>query len=68
MSRFYGSNKFRQLPKRSRSKNFPTSNMELSVTMIKKVAFVLKYTFTDVAGPLDLPLYKCKTEEALKVP
>ena len=34
----------------------------------KKVAVVLKYTFTDVAGLMDLPAYKCKTEEVLKVP
>ena len=66
MSRFYGSIKFRQLQRRSGSKNFPTSKIELFVTMTQKVAVVLKYTFTDVAGSLDLPLYK--TEEALKVP
>ena len=34
----------------------------------KKVAVVLKYACTNVAGPLDLPMYKCKTEETLKVP
>ena len=34
----------------------------------KKVAVVLKYTFTNVAGPLDLLVYKCNTEETLKVP
>ena len=34
----------------------------------KNVAVILKYTFTNVARPLDLPVYKCKTEETLKVP
>ena len=34
----------------------------------KKVAVVLKYTFKNLAGPLHLPVYKCKTEEALQVP
>ena len=33
----------------------------------KNVAVVLKYTFTNVAAPLDLPVYKCKTVETLKV-
>ena len=34
----------------------------------KKVAVVLNYTFIGIARFLDLPLYKCKTEKALKVP
>ena len=34
----------------------------------KKVADVLKYTCTNVAGSLNLPMYKCKIEETLKVP
>ena len=34
----------------------------------KNVAVILKYTFTNVARPLDLPVYKCKTEKTLKVP
>ena len=34
----------------------------------KKVTVVLRYIFTVVAGFLDVSLYKCKTEEALKVP
>ena len=68
MCRFFGSKKFRQLPRRSESKNFPPSKMGLFVTMTQKVAVVLKYTFTNVAGPLDLLVYKCNTEETLKVP
>ena len=68
MCRFNGSDKFRQSSRRNRSNNFPSFKMELFVTMSQKMAFVSKYTFTDVAGLLDLPLYKCKTEEVLKVP
>ena len=63
MSRLYCSKKFRQLPRRSESKNFPSSKMELFVTMTQKGS-----SFTSVAEPLDLPMYKRKTEEPLKVP
>ena len=63
MCRFYGSKKFRQLPRRSESKNCPSSKMELFVTMTQKGS-----SFTSVAEPLDLPMYKRKTEETLKVP
>ena len=69
MGRFYGSKKFRQLQRRSGFKNFLSSKMELFVTMTqKKVAVVLKCFCTNVAGPLDLPMYKFKTDETLKVP
>ena len=68
MCRFFGSMKFRQLPRRSVFKNFLPSKMELFVTMTQKVAVILKYIFTNVARPLDVPVYKCNTEETLKVP
>ena len=52
------SNKFRQLQSRSGSRNL----------VFSRNIWIFQYTFTDVAGFLDLPLYKCKTELALKVP
>ena len=61
------SNTFRQLQIRSRSRNLAPSKVKLLVTIHKEVAVVLKYTFTDVAGLLDLSLYKCKSEVAVKV-
>ena len=63
MCRFYGSKKFRQLPRRSESKNLPSSKMELFMTMTQK-----GISFANVAEPLDLPLYKHKIEETLKLP
>ena len=34
----------------------------------KKIAGILKYTSTNVAGPLHLAVYNCKTEETLQIP
>ena len=68
MCRFYGSNKFRQLPRRNGSKNFPPSKNELFVTMTQKGSSCFKIHFHRCCKAPDLPLYKCKTEEALKIP
>ena len=45
MCRFFGSKKFRQLPRGSESKNFPPSNMELFVTMTQKGSSCFKVHF-----------------------
>ena len=65
MCKIYGYNKFRELQRRSGSKTFAPSKMKPFVTTSQ--GCILKCTFTDVAGLLVLPLYKCKTEEGLKV-
>ena len=70
MYRFYGSKKFRQLPRRSGSKNFPSSKMELFVTMTQKSSSCFKVHFHKCCRTSGSAYVqnKFKTEETLKVP
>ena len=61
---FYGFNKFGQLKRRSGFKHFNSPKMELFVTRVS-CCFL---HFCRCCRLLDLLLYKCKKEEAPKVP